>query len=131
MDRKTATAIGDAARLIADYTGMTRADLALLLEMHGMDTPAPDFRAFLDAVRRGGTPTLATRLLLYGDLSKLSVDADIHTVRSKQWTAPRINSEERKTIKQGDVDRKCEVCAGHLSVCPLHTANWRLCPHAL
>ena len=132
MDRKTIDAIGNAARLIAEHAGMSREELSHMLG--GIVLAARDERdakAFLEAIRSGGTPLLALRLSVYGDLSDLPPDVDASTMRRKQWDAPRLPAENRRTIQQGFADPDCEVCAGRLAECPLGGVNWRLCPHAV
>ena len=132
MDRKTVDAIGNAARLIAEHAGMSRQELSHMLG--GIVLAARDARdaeAFLEAVCSGGTPSLALRLSVYGDLSDLPADVDASTVRRKQWSAPRLPAEDRQTIRHGFADPDCEVCAGRLAECPLGSVNWRLCPHAI
>ena len=132
MDRKTVDAIGNAARLIAEHAGMSREELVNMLASAVMAArEQPDAESFLEAVRRGGTPSLATRLSIYGDLSDLPADVDASTVRRRQWGAPRLLAEDRQTIKPGYADPNCEVCAGRPIECPLGSVNWRLCPHAI
>ena len=75
-----------------------------------------DAESFLEAVRSGGTPSLALRLSIYGDLSDLPPDVDASTVRRMQWEAPHLLAEDRQTIKPGYADRDCEVCAGRPAV---------------
>ena len=131
-DRKTVDAIGNAARLIAKHAGLSREELSQMLE--GIVRAARDERdteAFLEAVRSGGTPLLALRLSVYGDLSDLPADVDASTVHRKQRDASRLPAEDRRTIQQGFADPDCEVSAGRLAECPLGGVNWRLCPHAI
>lgn len=69
-------------------------------------------------------------LRIYGDSSINPDTEEASRIRIGQWRAPRKPTHARKYVDPSKPDADCVVCAGDGIVCPLRSANWRLCPNA-
>ena len=94
---------------------------------------AHDGRLFVvgpDAVKSETAPTdilnIKQRLLAFGDVDAYPPNSrEASETRRRQGRAPRFPAGNRKWNPPG-----CFACEGKdAGRCPLHTPNWRLCPH--
>ena len=76
--------------------------------------------------------TITLAMLAYGDVDAVTGEGEAVRRRREQSKLPRYLRSERLHLDQtGARPKDCFRCHGERANCPMHTGNWRACPHAM